>query len=271
MTVAGAARSGLAAAELLARRGARVTLSDSRAELPEADRLRAPRRRARAGWSYAGDVHVGRPRRAQPGRAAGTGRGAGGARSRHSGDRGDRARVALAAGPRDRDHRHQGQVDDDGADRADARGGGIQGDRRRQHRLAAERAGLRVDAGHVPRRRDEQLSARADRHVPSVDRGDAEFFAGPPRSPSRRRGVRGGEGADLREPGRRRLRGDQRRRSGGPRAGAPRPGERAVVFARAARSIAARWSRTAGLSIAGRTSRSGWCRSTRSICWARTW
>ncbi len=40
VTVAGAARSGLAAAELLARRGARVTLSDSRAELPEADRLR---------------------------------------------------------------------------------------------------------------------------------------------------------------------------------------------------------------------------------------
>ena len=41
VTVAGAARSGLAAAELLARRGARVTLSDSRAELPEADRLRS--------------------------------------------------------------------------------------------------------------------------------------------------------------------------------------------------------------------------------------
>ena len=40
VTVAGAARSGLAAAELLARRGARVTLSDTRAELPEADRLR---------------------------------------------------------------------------------------------------------------------------------------------------------------------------------------------------------------------------------------
>ncbi len=40
VTVAGAARSGLAAAELLARRGARVTLSDSRGELPDADRLR---------------------------------------------------------------------------------------------------------------------------------------------------------------------------------------------------------------------------------------
>ena len=40
VTVAGAARSGLAAAELLARRGARVTLSDSRSELPEAAHLR---------------------------------------------------------------------------------------------------------------------------------------------------------------------------------------------------------------------------------------
>jgi UDP-N-acetylmuramoylalanine--D-glutamate ligase len=39
VTVAGAARSGLAAAELLARRGARVTLSDTRATVPEAERL----------------------------------------------------------------------------------------------------------------------------------------------------------------------------------------------------------------------------------------
>ena len=41
VTVAGAARSGLAAAELLARRGARVTLSDARHELPEGERLRS--------------------------------------------------------------------------------------------------------------------------------------------------------------------------------------------------------------------------------------
>ena len=40
MTVAGAARSGIAAAELLARRGARVTLSDMATEIPDADRLR---------------------------------------------------------------------------------------------------------------------------------------------------------------------------------------------------------------------------------------
>jgi UDP-N-acetylmuramoylalanine--D-glutamate ligase len=39
VTVAGAARSGLAAAELLARRGAQVTLSDTRAEIPEAQPL----------------------------------------------------------------------------------------------------------------------------------------------------------------------------------------------------------------------------------------
>jgi UDP-N-acetylmuramoylalanine--D-glutamate ligase len=41
VTVAGAARSGIAAAELLARRGARVTLSEAGAEIADADRLRA--------------------------------------------------------------------------------------------------------------------------------------------------------------------------------------------------------------------------------------
>jgi UDP-N-acetylmuramoylalanine--D-glutamate ligase len=41
VTVVGAARSGIAAAELLAQRGARVTLSDARPDVPEAERLRA--------------------------------------------------------------------------------------------------------------------------------------------------------------------------------------------------------------------------------------
>src|SRR5262245_23049359 len=41
VTVAGAARSGLAAAELLARRGARVTLSEGRSEAPETKPLEA--------------------------------------------------------------------------------------------------------------------------------------------------------------------------------------------------------------------------------------
>src|SRR5436189_67361 len=39
VTVAGAARSGIAAAELLARRGARVTLSESRADAPGTESL----------------------------------------------------------------------------------------------------------------------------------------------------------------------------------------------------------------------------------------
>jgi UDP-N-acetylmuramoylalanine--D-glutamate ligase len=41
VTVAGAARSGIAAAELLASRGAVVTLSDARADVPSADSLKA--------------------------------------------------------------------------------------------------------------------------------------------------------------------------------------------------------------------------------------
>jgi UDP-N-acetylmuramoylalanine--D-glutamate ligase len=41
VTVAGAARSGIAAAELLARRGARVTLSEIAAQIADGDRLRA--------------------------------------------------------------------------------------------------------------------------------------------------------------------------------------------------------------------------------------
>jgi UDP-N-acetylmuramoylalanine--D-glutamate ligase len=40
VTVAGAARSGLAAAELLVRRGARVTLSETRRDAPETEPLR---------------------------------------------------------------------------------------------------------------------------------------------------------------------------------------------------------------------------------------
>ena len=41
VVVVGAARSGIAAAELLARRGARVTLADLKPDLPDAGRLRA--------------------------------------------------------------------------------------------------------------------------------------------------------------------------------------------------------------------------------------
>src|SRR5581483_387959 len=94
-----------------------------------------------------------------------------------------------------------------------------------------QRAGRGVDAGHAARRRDEQLSARADSKLSAVDCGAAEFLAGPPRSASDRRCVCGGEGADFREPGRPRLGGDQRGRSGGA-AHQPGPGGAAAVRAR---------------------------------------
>ena len=41
MVVVGAARSGIAAAELLAKRGARVTLTEQRQMFDDADRLRS--------------------------------------------------------------------------------------------------------------------------------------------------------------------------------------------------------------------------------------
>ena len=82
-------------------------------------------------------------------------------------------------------------------------------------------------AGDRSRRRDEQLPARDDDDVPSVDRRLAELRRRPPGSASDRRGVRGGEGADLRQPDGGGLGGRQRRRPGGDRAqrgGARAPG-----------------------------------------------
>ena len=83
--------------------------------------------------------------RAEPGRAAAAAGDRGGARRRRAGHRRAGAGLALAARPDRRDHRHQGQVDDDDADRADARGGRPPRAGRRQHRPRAERAGGRVD------------------------------------------------------------------------------------------------------------------------------
>ena len=102
---------------------------------------------------------------------------------RRAGHRRDRAGVALAEGTRDRDHRHQGQVDDDDAHRTDARGLRRAGARRRQHRRAALRAGRRLDAGHGARRRGQQLPAGEHRPVSPLDCGAAELLAGPSRSP----------------------------------------------------------------------------------------
>ena len=81
VTVAGAARSGIAAAELLARRGAQVTLSETRREMPEAGVLMPLGVRLELGGHRA---------------------------ETFTEADGDRARVPVAAGARDRDYRHEG-------------------------------------------------------------------------------------------------------------------------------------------------------------------
>ena len=104
-------------------RGARVTLSDPAQRVDGADALRARRRRrsrsARIGAALfaAADLVVLSP--GVPPRPAGD---RGRATRRRAGHRRSRARVALADRPRHRDHRHEGQVDDDDADGADAAG-----------------------------------------------------------------------------------------------------------------------------------------------------
>ena len=145
VTVAGAARSGIAAAELLVaarRAGDAVRHRDATCRRPRRSRTSASRSSSgghRDATFTGADLIV-----LEPGRAARTAGRRGGARARRAGDRRGRARVALAARPGHRDHRDEGQVDDDRADGPDARGGGLPGDRRRQHRRAAERAGRRT-------------------------------------------------------------------------------------------------------------------------------
>ncbi len=232
MVVVGAARSGIAAAELLAKRGAIVTLTEARDSFDGMRAFARRRRAARAGRSSARDAGGGGSGRRQPGRAA---RAAGvrcPARSRRRDHR--RARAGLAMDPRPR------------AWRSPARKGSRR--RRRCSDGCSTAAGRSVlvggnigvplsaqveasTAGDDSRRRDEQLSARDHHDVPSVDRGLAELRRRPPGSASDRRGVRGGEGADLRQPDGGGLGGRQRGRPGGRRA--QRDGARAQGGVRA--------------------------------------
>ena len=56
--VVGAARSGVAAAQLLARRGAHVTLTDRKPQIPEAAELRAAGVSLELGGHVDGDVRI---------------------------------------------------------------------------------------------------------------------------------------------------------------------------------------------------------------------
>ena len=145
VVVAGGGRSGVAAAELLLSRGARVTLSDLR-EPDGADDLRRRGATVDVGPHRAGAVcrapiwscSVRACRRIRKRCAAARRAGVPVMGEVETG-------VALAHGPRDCDHGHEGQVDDDDAHRAHAAGGGLRRDGRRQSRHGA------VDAGRRPR------------------------------------------------------------------------------------------------------------------------
>ena len=202
VVVVGGRRSGVAAAELLVRARARVTLTDLRDELADERRSAGGGRRARARRPSTGRRFVdadsivlspGVPPR-QPAIEA--------ARQRGVPVIGELELASRWLRGRDRrDHRHQGQVDDDDADRADAArpagtvlvGGNI------GHALSAQ-----VDAVAPPTTihvvEVEQLSARDHRAVSPVDCRAAELLAGSPRSTRQRRRIRARQGAHLREP-----------------------------------------------------------------------
>ena len=224
VTVVGAARSGVAAAELLARRGARVTVTDGRREI-DARRMRSRMRgiALELGGHRAETLASRGPRRGEPGRAA---RSAGARRRR--GARACRSIGELELASRWLQGRVIAVTGTKGKSTTttlagrmlEAAGFRVRGGR--QHRRAAERAGGRLDARHAARRRGEQLPAGSDRRVPPVDRGAVELLAGPPRSAPDDRGVRGGEGADLREADAGRLGGGERGRRVGARDGGRR-------------------------------------------------
>ena len=87
-----------------------------------------------------------------------------------------------------------------------------------------------------------------------------------------RRGVRGGEGADLREPDGGRLGGAQRRRPGGARAWRAAARARPLLFSMTGVDRARASSSTATRSSgAPRRATSRWCRCRRSGCSAATW
>ncbi len=208
---------------LLARRGARVTLTDVKPEIAEAVRAAQRGRQPRARRPSRRLVRIGRSRGDESGRAAGAAGGPARSRARHSRDRRVRARVAMAARADRRDHRHQGEIDDDDPRRANAGGVRQARARRRQHRPAAQRASRAVDDRHGPRGRGQQLPARNHRSFPSVDCRPVESVGRPPRSASGCGRVRGGKAAHLRQPAAERLGRGERRKSRRASAGSRHP------------------------------------------------
>ena len=218
-------------------RGAR---RDADRPAPGARRARTRSRRSASSWRSAAhpaglltgaDLVVHQPGRALDQPTVAAARGGGRAGHRRSG-----AGVALAARARGGHHRHEREVDDDGAHGADARG-----------RRACGRSSAATSA---PRSRATSARRRpTTMHVVEVSSFQLEttdtfhpwiaallnLTAGPPGPPRERRGVRRGESAHLRAADRARLGGGECRRCAGARDGRGAAGARVVRFARDAR------------------------------------
>jgi hypothetical protein len=185
--VVGAARSGVAAALLLVRRGAMVTLTDRRRPRCRGDSRAPPA--SRSSWEGTRRrASARRPGRASPGvplELPGSARAAAGVPvvgELELASRWLRGAIVAITGTK-------GKSTTTTTGGRHARGRGPPRAGRRQHRRAAQRAGGELHRRHRARRRGEQLPARDDRHVPPVDCGAAELLAGSPRPASRCRGV----------------------------------------------------------------------------------
>ena len=274
MTVVGAARSGMAAAELLARRGARVTLSDTRADAAgRASALRALGVALELGGHRPETFDRRRPGRAEPGRAARTAGRRRRARARgvpvigeiELASRWLQGRVIAITGTKGKSTTTAltGRMLEAAGFKVTV-GGNIGAP------LSAQVAESTPDTLHVVETSSFQLE-QIDTFHPWI----AVMLNFSPDHLDRHPTVEAyarGEGADLREPGRRRLGGDQRRRSGGARAGAARPRGRAAVLAARRRSTDGTVVEDGWIVDRRRDARpSGWCRSTRFTCSGRTW
>jgi glycine/D-amino acid oxidase-like deaminating enzyme len=210
VVVLGAARSGIAAAELLARRGARVVVSEAGDTFDGADRLRAagigsssadipPQPSRMRIWSSPVPAYRSRESCSLP------------SAPRHRAHRRTGAGLAVAEGSRHCHHRHQGQVHHHDARRPHAHRRRGEGARRRQHRRAGECPGRRVDTPDDARGRDEQLPARDHHDVQALDCRVAQLRRGPSRPPPDGGDLCRRQGAHLRQPAIRGLGGTQRR------------------------------------------------------------
>ena len=270
MVVVGAARSGLAAAELLRKRGARVTLSEARPSFDESAALAAAGVRIETGGHQeatlaAADLVVVSPGvpMEQPEFEAARARGVEIIGELEMAWRWLKGTVIAVTGTKGKSTTTTliGRM-------LSAAG---------RHVLVGGNIGVPVSAQveestdrHAARRRGEQLSAGHHHDLPAVDRGVAQSERRPPRSPRELPGIRRRQGPHLRQPGTERLRGGQRRRPGGGDVQRPELRDPGLVLAHRHGERRLRDQRRLDRARSARRPSSGWCRWQPYGCRGRT-